>query len=80
MVDEAQAWTAPDLLHAYAFAHEQWMVRSCAGPLWSAAVGLVAGRAIDLDRLDTSGPGAPWELSRRGDLMPALAAPLALAR
>ena len=78
MVEEAQAWIAPDLLRAYTFAHEQWMMRSCAGPLWSAALQLVTGRAIDLDRLagSASHAFAPWELSRRGALM----APLALAR
>jgi phosphoribosylglycinamide formyltransferase-1 len=82
MVDEAQAWTATDLLRAYTFAHEQWMTRACAGPLWSSALQLVAGEAIDLDRLAASGPDAvvPWELSRRGALMPPLEAPVALAR
>ena len=82
MVEEAQAWTATDMLRAYAFAHEQWMMRACAGPLWSAALQLVTGRAIDLDRLAASAQEAvaPWELSRRGALMPPLAAQLALAR
>ena len=82
MVDEAQAWVATDLLRAYTFAHEQWMMRACAGPMWSAALQLIAGRAIDLDRLaaPAARTAAPWELSRRGDLMPPLAAPLALAR
>ena len=78
MVEEAQAWTAPELLRAYTFAHEQWMMRACAGPLWSAALQIVTGRAIDLDHLAGSASHAiaPWELSRRGALM----APLALAR
>lgn len=82
MVDEAQGWTATDLLRAYTFAHEQWMMRGCAGPLWSAALQLVASRAIDLDGLESpkTKAAAPWELSRRGDLLPPLAAPLALAR
>jgi phosphoribosylglycinamide formyltransferase-1 len=82
MVEEAQAWAATDMLHAYAFAHEQWMMRACAGPLWSAALQLVTGRAIDLDRLpaSTREAAAPWELSRRGALMPPLVAQPALAR
>lgn len=80
MVEEAQAWTAPDLLRAYTFAHEQWMIRACAGPLWSAALQLVARKAVDLDRVAAGRSQAPWELSRRGALMPPLAAPLALAR
>ena len=80
MVEEARAWTAPDLLRAYGFAHEQWMMRACAGPMWSAAIQLVADGAVALDRLAASPqPVVPWELSRRGGLMPALAAPLARA-
>ena len=75
MVEEAQAWTATDLLRAYAFAHEQWMMRACAGPLWSAALQLITAGAIDLDRLSALAAHedlAPWELGRRG----ALTAPL----
>jgi folate-dependent phosphoribosylglycinamide formyltransferase PurN len=80
MVEEARAWTVPDLLRAYTFAHEQWMMRACAGPLWSAALQLVTRKTIDLDRLAADSSPAPWELSRRGALMPPLAAPQALAR
>ncbi|HMB79696.1 MAG TPA: formyltransferase family protein [Vicinamibacterales bacterium] len=82
MVEDAAAWTATDLLRAYTFAHEQWMMRACAGPLWSAALQLVTRRTIDLDRLAASVPDtvAPWELGRRGTLMPPLMAQLALAR
>ena len=78
MVEEARAWTSTDLLRAYGFAHEQWMMGACAGPMWSAAIQLVAGGAVALDRLAASPQRvAPWELSRRGTLMPALAAPMA---
>ena len=83
MIDEARTWTATDMLRAYAFAHEQWMVRSCAGPLWSAALQLVTGGAVNLDRLAASAAEdevAPWELGRRGALMPPMGAPAALAR
>jgi folate-dependent phosphoribosylglycinamide formyltransferase PurN len=82
MVAEAQSWTATDLLRAYTFAHEQWMMHACAGPLWSAALQLVSGRRVDLDRLaaSTSRAMTPWELTRRGALVPPLAAPLARAR
>lgn len=82
MVDDAHAWAAADMLQAYAYAHEQWMVRACAGPLWSAALRLVTGRAIDLDDLPASGPGAaaPWELDRRAALMPPLVSRSARAR
>lgn len=82
MVEEAQRWTATDMLRAYAFAHEQWMMRSCAGPLWSAALGLVTGHAVDLERIAAAGGhGAqPWELGRHGAPMPPLAAAVAQAR
>ena len=72
----------PTCCRAYTFAHEQWMMRACAGPLWSAAMQLVAGRRVDLDRLAASASRAiaPWELTRRGTLMPPLAASLARAR
>ena len=82
MVDEAQTWTATDMLRAYAFAHEQWMMRSCAGPMWSAALQLVTGRQIDLDGLSASDRTsvAPWELSRSGALMAPMTEPAASVR
>jgi phosphoribosylglycinamide formyltransferase-1 len=83
MIDEARTWAATDMLRAYAFAHEQWMMRSCAGPLWSAALELVTGGAVDLDGLAASAAAedvAPWELGRRGALMPPMHAAAALAR
>lgn len=80
MVQEAQGWTATDLLRAYSFAHEQWMMRACSGPLWSAALQLVTAKAVDLDCLATGWPQPPWELSRRGALMAPASAELALAR
>jgi folate-dependent phosphoribosylglycinamide formyltransferase PurN len=82
LVAAARGWAATDMLRAYGFAHEQWMMRASAGPLWSAALQLVTGRAIDLDRLGAASPllAAPWELSRRGVLAPPMAAQPALAR
>jgi phosphoribosylglycinamide formyltransferase 1 len=81
LVEAARGWAATDMLHAYGFAHEQWMMRACAGPLWSAALQLVTGRLIDLDSLAVSSARlAPWELSRRGALTPPFAAQPVLAR
>ena len=82
MVEDAQRWNAADLLRAYGFAHEQWMMRASAGPLWSAALQLVARRTIDLDRLAASAPGTaiPWDLGRRGALMSAVAALSVMAK
>ncbi|MFI5178208.1 MAG: phosphoribosylglycinamide formyltransferase [Vicinamibacterales bacterium] len=82
MVDEARSWTAGDILRAYAFAHEQWMMRSCAGPLWSATLRLLAGGAIDLDAVAASPAESvvPWELGRRGALVPPMAAQAMAAR
>jgi phosphoribosylglycinamide formyltransferase-1 len=73
MVEDAQAWTATDLLRAYRFAHEQWMMRACSGPMWSAVLTLLTSGALDLDRLAAAG-GSPlpvWDLGRRGALMSA---------
>ena len=80
MVEEAQAWPATDLLRAYRFAHEQWMMRACSGPMWSAALTLVTSGAVDLDRLDSASGAMPvWDLGRRGGLLCA-AERLAVAR
>ncbi len=40
MVEDAQAWPATDHAARLRFAHEQWMMRACSGPLWSAALQL----------------------------------------
>jgi folate-dependent phosphoribosylglycinamide formyltransferase PurN len=81
MVEDAGAWNATDMFNAYVFAHEQWMTRACAGPMWSAALHLVSRRDVDLDSpIPVRACAAPWELSRRGALIPPLVAAPAFAR
>lgn len=40
------AWGARDILHAYAFAHQEWMLRSAWGPLLAGSIELIATRAV----------------------------------
>ena len=44
LVRDALDWGATDILKAYAYAHQEWMIRSAWGPLSSRAVQLVAER------------------------------------
>jgi phosphoribosylglycinamide formyltransferase-1 len=84
MVEEAQRWEATDLLRAYGFAHEQWMMRACSGPMWTAVLQLVAFGSIDLDRQRAFARDgqqvAPWSLGRGGTLMPPQLEPVPMAR
>jgi folate-dependent phosphoribosylglycinamide formyltransferase PurN len=44
---DARAWEAVDALKAYAYAHQEWMLRSAWGPLMASSLELLAtGRAI----------------------------------
>jgi folate-dependent phosphoribosylglycinamide formyltransferase PurN len=42
MIDQARAWGATDVLHAYAYAHREWMMRAAWGYLLAEAVTLFA--------------------------------------
>lgn len=87
LVAEARAWGADDMVKAYAFAHQQWMLRSAAGPLWLAALRLIAAGEVDLDALALADASRvePWTLDRCGRLQhpwrgePHRAEPLAAA-
>lgn len=72
LVDEARRWQAMDMLKAYAFAHQEWMIRAASGPLLSAALQLVADRRVDLDQAGTGDPAraVPWLLDEQGRLTP----------
>ena len=69
MVEDLRA-SAPDALKAYVFAHERWMMRTASGPMLAAALRLVAGGVVDLDRLGSAAAveSVPWTLSQRGSL------------
>ena len=61
---------AGDVFKAYVYAHQQWMMRTAAGPLVSAALRLVSTGAVDLDALAGVEGWAttPWVLDRHGFL------------
>lgn len=83
MVRDARAWNALDMFKAYAFAHQQWMMRAAAGPLLSAALRLVGSRRVNLELLAASAPAdvAPWDLDERGVLLtPPAARPVTSVR
>jgi folate-dependent phosphoribosylglycinamide formyltransferase PurN len=69
---DALAWGATDILKAYAFAHQEWMLRAAWGPLLSCALELVATERVAVEAglawVDAE-PG-PWHLTPRGELLP----------
>jgi phosphoribosylglycinamide formyltransferase-1 len=72
----ARAWSAEHMLHAYAYAHQEWMIREVSGPLLQAALGLIADGRLDLDAIGALHPEhvAPWIVDSRGRLLPPSAA------
>ena len=72
LVASARQWGAPDMLKAYAYAHQEWMIRSASGPLLSSALHLVAGGQVDLDALSVREPAAvtPWLVDEQGRMTP----------
>jgi hypothetical protein len=74
LVAHARSWDARDMLKAYAFAHQEWMIRGASGPLLSAALQLVASGTVDLDELAMRDPGSvtPWLIDERGRMTPPL--------
>lgn len=70
MVESLRTLEAADVLKAYTFAHQEWMLRTVSGPLLAAALRLIATSRLDLDGLAASAPsqGAPWQLDEQGYL------------
>ncbi|MGE3959947.1 MAG: phosphoribosylglycinamide formyltransferase [Vicinamibacterales bacterium] len=68
----ARQWQALDMLKAYAYAHQEWMIRGVSGPLLSAALALVADARVDLDGLGSRDPATvtPWIVDEHGRLTP----------
>lgn len=64
----ALAWGAPDILKAYAFAHQEWMIRATWGPLVMATLALILEGRLDLDTIADEPPGRvhPFELDASG--------------
>ena len=72
LVAYARHWHADDMLKAYVFAHQEWMIRSASGPVLMAGLHLIAGRAVDLDAVGGENPAKvlPWVVDDRGRLSP----------
>lgn len=68
LVDAARRWGARDMVKAYAFAHQEWMMRAASGPLLHAALALIAGGTLDLRRLADVNPATvrAWTLDEEG--------------
>lgn len=69
LVQRALEWGATDILKAYAYAHQEWMIRATWGPLVAAALALIADGRLDLarvyDDLGNRWP-QPYELDEAG--------------
>jgi folate-dependent phosphoribosylglycinamide formyltransferase PurN len=70
LAGDARAWGARDMLKAYAFAHQEWMMRAASGPLVAAAFRLIAGGAVDLNALVAANPAdvLPRTVDRHGHI------------
>jgi folate-dependent phosphoribosylglycinamide formyltransferase PurN len=60
MIADLRSIGAPDIVKAYVYAHQQWMMRTVSGPLLSAALRLVATGAVDLHALAAGDVTPPW--------------------
>lgn len=69
LVQTALAWGATDILKAYAYAHQEWMIRATWGPLVDATLTMIADGRLDLTTVaDAPGkrPTTPFELDEDG--------------
>lgn len=63
MVEELRTQSAQEVLRAYCFAHQEWMMRTVSGPLIAAALRLIAIGAVDPETAAADFP-SPWLLDR----------------
>ncbi|MGC4084310.1 MAG: formyltransferase family protein [Vicinamibacterales bacterium] len=72
LVTRARAWHALDMVKAYAYAHQEWMIRDASGPLLSATLALVADGRVDLDDLGARDAASvrPWHVDEHGRMTP----------
>ena len=77
LVSRARTWQAADMLKAYAYAHQEWMLRDASGPLLDAAVHLVTSGRVSLDALALQPPHTtiPWTIEANGELRPPSVSP-----
>ena len=71
LIEDLRTREAGEVFKAYVYAHQQWMLRTAAGPLISAALRLISTGAVDLDALGNVEGAAttPWVLDRHGFLL-----------
>jgi folate-dependent phosphoribosylglycinamide formyltransferase PurN len=69
LVDELRTKNASEVVKAYVYAHQQWMMRTAAGPLMAAALRLIASGAVDLGAI-AKGNVSPWLLDRHDLVAP----------
>jgi folate-dependent phosphoribosylglycinamide formyltransferase PurN len=71
LVEELRAQNAAEVLKAYVFAHEQWMMRTVSGPLLAAGLRLLAAHMPAPALLQAAMPGdCPWLLEHDHTLVP----------
>jgi phosphoribosylglycinamide formyltransferase-1 len=72
LATRAREWNAVEMLKAYAFAHQEWMIRGASGVLLAGCLALVADGRADLDALATADPARtmPWLVDEQGRLAP----------
>jgi phosphoribosylglycinamide formyltransferase-1 len=72
MALRAREWGATDMLKAYAFAHQEWMMRGASAALLAASLALIADGRVDLDALGEADPAtvSPWLVDEQGRLTP----------
>ncbi len=67
LVAAARRWQATDILKAYTYAHQEWMIRSAWGPLVANALSLIADGRVNLNILQHG--DYVWELDETGALL-----------
>jgi hypothetical protein len=68
-VQIALAWGATDILKAYAYAHQEWMIRATWGLLVDAALTMIADGRLDSTTIAAAPgkrPTTPFELDEDG--------------
>ena len=65
---DALSLGAREMLNAYVFAHQEWMIRAASGPLLASALRLVADGVVDLRALAAQRPATvvPWTVDAHG--------------
>jgi phosphoribosylglycinamide formyltransferase-1 len=67
---EAIATNAREMIKAYVFAHQEWMIRAASRPLLAAALRMIADGSVDLRTLAAADPAAlvPWTVDPHGHI------------